>query len=49
MLTLIGLIPYGILGALLSSMGYNFTTWQFYAVLACAIVSDFITMLKYSR
>lgn len=49
MLTLIGLIPYAILGALLSSMEYGYNTWQFYAVTACAIVGDVITMLKYSR
>lgn len=49
MLTLIGLIPYAILGALLSSMEYGYNTWQFYAVITCAIVSDIITMLKYSR
>ena len=49
MLTLIGLIPYCVLGALLSSMGYSYDTWQFYAVLACVVVSDLITMIKYSR
>jgi hypothetical protein len=48
MLTILGFIPYVIVGILLSSMGYTFMNWQTYAVVGCMGISDLITFLKYS-
>jgi hypothetical protein len=50
MLTILGMIPYIIVGAILSSMGYSIIEmdWQFFAIFGCMGMSDFITMLKHS-
>lgn len=46
MFFILGIIPYAALGMIMASIGYNYTTWQFWAVLGCMIASDGISMIK---
>ena len=48
MMTILGMIPYIIVGAILSSMGYSITEmdWQFFAILGCMGFSEIIGRIK---
>lgn len=44
--SIIGVIPYVAMGVIMASMGYNYTTWQLWAILACMLATDAITRIK---
>jgi hypothetical protein len=48
MMTIIGMIPYIIVGAILATMGYGFMDmkWQFFAILGCMGFSEIIGRIK---
>lgn len=46
MFFILGIIPYAAMGMILASMGYYYTTWQFWAMLVCMLASDGISMIK---
>ena len=46
MLFILGVIPYMAMGMIMASMGYNYTTWQLWAILACMLASDGISTIK---
>ena len=46
MLYILGAVPYAIMGTVMSSIGYGFTTWQFYAIFACMVLSDILTLVR---
>lgn len=46
MFFILGIIPYATMGMIMASMGYNYTNWQFWAVLGCMLASDAISMIK---
>lgn len=43
---ILGPIPYAAMGVIMSTIGYNYTTWQFYAITACMLVSDAISTFR---
>ena len=51
MMTILGMVPYMIVGGILGSMGYGVMNmnWQLFAILGCMCISEFISMFKYSR
>lgn len=46
MFLILGVIPYVIVGLVMASIGYDYTTWQLWAICACMIASDGITTIK---
>ena len=46
MLFILGVIPYMAMGMIMASLGYNYTTWQLWAILACMLASDGISTIK---
>lgn len=46
MLFILGVIPYVAMGMIMASLGYNYTTWQLWAILACMLASDAISTIK---
>lgn len=46
MFLILGAIPYVIMGLVMASIGYNYTTWQLWAILACMLASDGISTIK---
>lgn len=46
MFFILGIIPYAAMGMILASMGYNYTTWQWWGIFVCMLVSDGISILK---
>jgi hypothetical protein len=46
MFFILGTIPYMAMGMIMASMGYNYTTWQLWAVLGCMLASDAISTIK---
>ena len=46
MFFILGIIPYMAMGMIMASMGYNYTTWQLWAVLGCMLASDAISTIK---
>lgn len=46
MFLILGAIPYFIMGLIMASIGYNYTTWQLWAILACMLASDGISTIK---
>lgn len=46
MFFILGIIPYVAMGMIMASIGYNYTNWQLWAILACMLTSDAITKIK---
>jgi len=46
MLYILGVVPYAIMGMVMSSIGYGLTTWQFYAIFACMYLSGILTLIR---
>lgn len=46
MLTVLGIIPWAIVGVVLGTAGVGIGHWQFWAVLVSMLVSDVISWLK---
>lgn len=46
MFFILGIIPYMAMGMIMASLGYNYTTWQLWAILACMLASDGISTIK---
>lgn len=39
MFLILGAVPYAIVGLVVASMGYNYTTWQFWVIIACMLAN----------
>lgn len=48
MLMILGVIPYIVMGLVLATLGVGIDKWQWWAVLACMLVSDGISWIKAS-
>lgn len=46
MFFILRIIPYAAMGMIMASMGYNYTTWQLWAILACMLASDGISTIE---
>ena len=49
MLTILGIIPYAVVGVVLATLGAGIDKWQLWAVLVCMLVSDGISWFKGSQ
>jgi hypothetical protein len=51
MMTILGAIPYAMVGGILATMGYNLTDleWQVFAIFGCMWLSELIAWVKHSR
>lgn len=48
MLTILGIVPYAVVNVVLGTLGVGIDKWQWWAILACMIVSDGISWIKAS-
>lgn len=48
MLTILGIVPYAVVGVVLATVGVGIDKWQLWAVLVCMLVSDGISWIKAS-
>lgn len=44
--TILGCLPYAVMGVVMANMGYNIDSWQFWVILSCMIFIDVINTLK---
>lgn len=45
-LTILGCIPYAVMGAMMDIMGYGLSSYQFWTILGCMIFSDAISVVR---
>lgn len=46
MFTILGAIPYMVLGLVLATAGVMWNVWQFWAILGCMAASDIISRIR---
>lgn len=45
-LTILGMVPYAVMGATMDIMGYGLSSYQFWTIWGCMIFSDAIWVIK---
>ena len=45
-LTILGMVPYAVMGVMMSTMGYGLGSYQFWVILGCMTFSDMTRVIK---